>query len=549
MKTILLFLLTLVNHCISNEDTSLLTINNSDAAQREQSINSAHAINTDHQSSLNDNAEKRMLQNEEILWQDGNSTLISVTDKFKVNTISKRVQAAVDVKVLPGANAVAYSWESFDLAGSKKEAAPKAIMLQVVNREGRPISPAIRVNPDDQNAFAPCPLLHIGNNELMAIWSGAVLRENIFRIYAKRFQLNGQPNGNYFLISDGNSRFTSQHPNAKCKEDTCVVTWHTFRPNNIYMRKLYTNGTTIGDVERVNLHVTNSELKKVAPKVVFLRNGNFLIVWLDQRNDYTQNAETYYDVYTQLIHKNGTKLLKKDLKINVFTHVPVASTVAVDNFKKSNRVIIVWEGISTNTMISRVYYRIISSDGKVINFEEALELALLNPKNTDNNRLPKRYPDVRVLVDDFYAITWASFIDQVAPSSSIVMQVFKHNSVPIGPEVNVSNEMTVNARYPKIDAFGNLITVGWESKKENLDVWARLFTFFTPTIAPTTCNFTTLSPTTVAKYPTLQLISPPPTLAVWWEESKSDFFIIIGATFVVLTLCGACHLATVLERQ
>lgn len=94
------------------------------------------------------------------------------------------------------------------------------------------------------------------------------------------------------------------------KENNLILVWEDFSFNQdgmVFAQKLDQNGNYLWEFNQDDLRISSSDLniKAQSPDVIQLQNGNYMIVWQDDRSG-------DFDIYGQIILPNGANLLTSE---------------------------------------------------------------------------------------------------------------------------------------------------------------------------------------------------------------------------------------------
>jgi hypothetical protein len=198
---------------------------------------------------------------------------------------------------------------------------------------GNIIGSDFRVNDDITTAdqyYASDASSFTGN--FIITWTDG--RNNNFDIYAQRYSNTGIPIGNNFLVNSDTAQAVQWYPVASCDSiGNTVIVWMDYRNdgNDIYGQLYHYQGNPISTNFMVNQLITGSQLY---PYVARNRNGNFVVVWMDDRNG-------NYDIFAQQYDNIGNPISSNFIvNDNIGTSFQGYPAVAIDNF---SNYYIVWE--------------------------------------------------------------------------------------------------------------------------------------------------------------------------------------------------------------
>lgn len=137
------------------------------------------------------------------------------------------------------------------------------------------------------------------NGDFIITWTDN--RNGNFDVYGQRYLANSTPIGTNFRINDDSTQFAQYYPIVSCDSiGNSVVVWIDYRnnDNDIYGQRFDYQGNPLGTNFIINQPASGSQLY---PYVAKHRSGNFVVVWMDNRNG-------NYDIYGQRFDANGLAL-------------------------------------------------------------------------------------------------------------------------------------------------------------------------------------------------------------------------------------------------
>lgn len=120
------------------------------------------------------------------------------------------------------------------------------------------------------------------NGDFIVTWTDG--RNNNFDIYAQSYSNTGIPLGNNFRVNNDTTQAVQWYPVPSCDSlGNIIIVWMDYRNGNddIYGQLYNYQGTPIGNNFIVNDVATGSQ---IYPFVARNRSGDFVVVWMDNRN-------------------------------------------------------------------------------------------------------------------------------------------------------------------------------------------------------------------------------------------------------------------------
>jgi hypothetical protein len=285
-------------------------------------------------------------------FMNASNTFVTASD-VQVNTFSNNFQINPAVTVLNNSNAVVV-WASYNQAGSNSM---QDVYAQILSPTGQKIggeflvnqfttfnqrSPAIVALPsggfivtwvsEQERALAPS----LGTNST-AVNGSAVVRPSV-DIYARTFDVNGNPLGNEFSVNtDANP--CAAPAVAVATDGSYLITWTASdltTLNNGYdiYGRTFTSGGTGGSVFRINTHLYGDQyVSRVAALGL-----DYLVTWTSLAQDGSREG-----VYGQFVHSTGS-LTGGEFRVNTTTvNQQMQPSVASDG---ANQFLVVWSSFT-----------------------------------------------------------------------------------------------------------------------------------------------------------------------------------------------------------
>jgi len=190
----------------------------------------------------------------------------------------------------------------------------------------------VNENAGDASQYDPKIAVN-GKGHFVVVWYD--YRNGDSDIYAQRYASDGAPLGPNFRVNDDNGSASQWYPTISMDANgNFVIVWLDWRNRrNIYAQRYTSDGTPLGANFKVNDENGNAWI--VPPAVSMDANGNFVIVWLERRNN-------KYVIYAQRYAVDGSPI-GPNFKVNedssrVFYFSP--PSISLDN---DGNFVVVWE--------------------------------------------------------------------------------------------------------------------------------------------------------------------------------------------------------------
>jgi hypothetical protein len=301
-------------------------------------------------------------------------------------------------------------------------------------------------------------------------------------IFAQRFSNEGTALGNNFKVNNI-SAWVNYGSKAVCKKNgDFIITWgdaldesldnYSFQYLNdeniqnsdsitknkgsepdIYAQQYLSDGTPFGGNFKVNDDVGNTYQE--FPNIAVDTNGNFIIVWNDNRNG-------DYDIYAQRYLSDGTPA-GSNFKVedSVFSEEQYGASISSD---ENGNFIISWMDKRNGNF--DIYAQRYLNDGTPIgnNFQV----------NTDTGNTYQLYPCISARGNGDFIITWT---DRRNGDKDVYAQRYLSNGMPLGNNYRVSNTGEMEQHDPQVILGNNRIYTTWQDKRggqTKYDIWANV---------------------------------------------------------------------------
>jgi hypothetical protein len=283
-----------------------------------------------------------------------------------------------------------------------------------------------------------------GGNFVVA-WQGPGSNEE--DIFAQRFEPNGQPIGDEFLVNK-NTAGKQLHPRvAVSKTGAFVIVWenNAYWPKFDYFEILFqlydSNGTPI-DANTANLL---SQCRY--PDVAMDGNGNFTIVWMQDDIYHTSNI-----ILARRYKADGAA--KADpCQVSTTDFFSIAHpSIAADG---TGHFVVVWDGNPGSATQDNILARRYKFDGTPLSGE-----FIVNTTLTGTQQSPK----VAMNNQRRFIIVWDSVIDPNSNVRDIFGQRYDEWYRPIGDEFRANTYVVYDQKYPDValKENGEFVSV-WQS--------------------------------------------------------------------------------------
>jgi hypothetical protein len=254
------------------------------------------------------------------------------------------------------------------------------------------------------------------------------------RIYAQRYDADGQPAGGEFQASaslHGNQSWSSV---AGLAGGGFVITWQEGNQSNIYGKVFGSDGTPITNEFRIS---KPHQQDQFSPSVAGLKEGGFVVAWNSIGSD--------RDIYAQRYHSDGSRA-GGEFRIGVQTdHAQRDTSVAA---LADGGFVVVWSSVLTSSDV-RIFGQRYNAVGRPIGHE-------LQPSGAGDIA---NGPFVAALADGGFVTTWSSK-HQGDSEFMTYARRYQANGRPVAKRFLV-DKTTLDSRSPAAGLSNGGFVIAW----------------------------------------------------------------------------------------
>ncbi len=356
---------------------------------------------------------------------------------FQVNTRTSNRQENPAIAMDAEGNFVVV-WNSYLQDGSSN-----GIFGRRFDSNCTPLSEEFQINIETSgNQREPSVAMDAAGNFVVA-WYGP--GENEEDIFARRFDLNGQPLGSEFRVNSYTNDRQLYPGVAMDNDGGFVIVWESMnipeQDNKIICGQLYdSTGSSIGAEFVINEEVSDSRY----PDVAMETEGNFAIVWMQ---DKSSNS-----IITRLYNADGTaKTEPFEISTIRFSSVTRPS-IAMD---KDGNFVVAWDGDPNLAGLDDIHARRYGFDGTAIGGQFIVNTSIEGPQQN---------PQVAMNNRGRFIIVWDSKIDPDINERDIFAQRYDSAGGPLGDEFQVNTYMADDQKRPSVAMGQNSkFVMAWQS--------------------------------------------------------------------------------------
>ncbi len=371
---------------------------------------------------------------QDIYAQRYDSDSQPVGEEFLVNSYTEGYQWSPDITGLTD-NGFVVTWTSPDQREQDDSYYyyGEDIYAQRYDDNGQPVGEEFLVNSYTDDSQIYPSITSLTNGGFVIAWTSLDQREgdDLYYygedIYAQRYDENGQPEGEEFLVNSYTDGYQRSPSIAGLKDGGFVVTWMSpdqreqdgsyYYGEDIYAQRYDDNGQPVGEEFLVNSHTDGYQ---ESPVITSLTNGGFVIAWTSP--DQREGDDLYYwgrDIYAQRYDENGQPEGEEFL-VNSYTddyqESPSIASLTDGGF------IIIWTSRDRTNEGSSYYYgediyaQRYDSNGEPLGSEFRIN------SYTDGSQWS---PDIAGLTDEKFVVTWQS--PEQDSSSYYMTDIYAHS--------------------------------------------------------------------------------------------------------------------------
>jgi hypothetical protein len=281
------------------------------------------------------------------------------------------------------------------------------------------------------------------------VWQGPGIDQE--EIFARRFDPNGQPVGDEFLVNiytQGQQRYPKVAIN---RDGAFVVVWESERPeagNTVVSCKQFNvNGVAVDEEFEANLLADCRY-----PDVATDPNGNFTVVWMQGKSSYSVIGRQY--------NADGSaKTEPFEVSTIKFSSVTRPSIAMND----SGYFIVTWDGDPDKARLDDIHARLFDPNGSPVGEQFIVNTTLAGAQE---------YPQIAMNNKGEFVIVWESEIEAITIERDIFGQRYDSLGHPIGHEFFINTYADGDQRYPDVALSDNgVFIIVWQSNGQDGSDW------------------------------------------------------------------------------
>jgi len=375
------------------------------------------------------------------------SLLVSTSiAEFQVNTHTSSDQKNAALAMDTEGNFVVV-WSSYSQDGNSN-----GIFGQRFDPNGIPIGDEFQINTTTSGNQTESSVAMDDVGNFVVAWHGpSIIEEDKEDIFAQQFDPNGLPL-DIELPVNSYTQGKQRYPRVAMNMDGAfAVVWESEKIIADENRRLTScqlfdvNGLFVGEEFDVN-----SLADCRYPDVAMDPNGNFTIVWLEDRSSNTRI------IMAQLYNVDGTA---KTVPFEVSTIKSCCLTEPMIAMNDSGSFVVTWEGHPEKASLDDIHARLFDPNGTPTSEQLTVNTTLEGPQ---------RYPNVAINSEGQFVIVWNSQTGTQSSERDIFGRLYDSSGNPVGDEFQLNTFMEGDQRYADIalSETGVFVTV-WQSDEQD----------------------------------------------------------------------------------
>nr|NQU93344.1 hypothetical protein [Bacteroidota bacterium] len=319
--------------------------------------------------------------------------------------------------------------------------------------DGTALGENFKINDDTGTEFQYWPNCSCDKNgNFIVSWVDKRYYDD-YEIYAQRFLADGLPIGNNFLVNDDAGYFMQLRPDICIEENgNFIIVWEDERNGewDIYAQRYLDDGTTLGDNFKINDNTPDTDQRNASISCDLA--GNFAVSWQDDRNENS-------DVYAQRFLNNGNPI-GDNFRVNesIANLYEYNADLAMDN---AGNFMIAWDD-QRNGFKGDIYAQSYLSDGTATGENTKV--------NDDEGSENQQWPSIAVDGSENFIIVW---LDTRNDGDEVYAQRFTSEGATLGNNFKVNDDTSrYNLHWSPVvaaDANGNFIIAWVDTEDGGLD--------------------------------------------------------------------------------
>ncbi len=333
------------------------------------------------------------------------------------------------------------------------------IYYQRYNGAGTPLAVNTIVNDDTGSAYQGFNSIAMdGASNYVIVWDDLRNSQYEVDIYFQRYTSTGTALGVNTKVNDDVDSVKQWYPSmAMNAAGNFVVVWIDERNGNrdIYFQRYTDTGTTLGLNTKVNDDATNTD--QVNPSIVMDAVGNFIITWQDFRNN---NWDIYFQRYTITGAPLGVNTKVNDDASTEFQMYPTISIDVTGNF------VVVWQDFRNGNW--DIYFQRYTDTGTTLGNNTKV--------NDDAGNAYQKLPSISVTGVGDFVIVWMDYRYGQTNSDIFGQRYFSSGNPNGGNYRIVADGPNEGELTPVACADNSSLIFSWEDNRRSAgwDIYAKI---------------------------------------------------------------------------
>lgn len=341
------------------------------------------------------------------------------------------------------------------------------IYAQCYTHEGISQGINFKVNDDEVGATQRTPsIASDAHGNVVVVWQD--YRNGASDIYAQCYLIDGSPTGNNFRVNDDGSEGHQSYSSVDMDENgNFVIVWRDNRSGyyDIYAQRYGRGGSPIGG----NIEVYHSPTEEARqPSIGVAGGGDFVIA-------FTAHIGCHGHIYAQRYFWDGRrsgnlfKVNEGEPDSKRFKDHPSVAADGAGNF------IVVWQDRRNLPDSPDIYAQRYSSDGSLSGINIRV--------NDDPNDIGQMYPSIDFGMNGNYIVAWVDYSWQAEGIVHIRAQRYTDIGTSVGHNFYISPTGPKNRYHPDVKLQDGKIYTTWKvynKERSGYDIWANVLDWKNP---------------------------------------------------------------------
>jgi len=366
--------------------------------------------------------------------------------EFQINTRTSSNQANPAIAMDADGNFVIV-WSSYNQDGNSN-----GIFGQRFDPNYTPIGDEFQINTTTSGNQTESSVAMNAAGDFVVVWQGPPSEfEKEEDIFIQQFDPNGQPIGDELLVNSFTQDKQRYPKVAMDRSGAFVVVWESEKPEagiTVVSCQLFdVNGLAVGEEFDVNMPADCRY-----PDIAMDPNGNFVIVWMEDRSSNS--------IMAQLYNAGGTAKSEPFDVSNINFSSLTQPSIAMD---ANGYFVVTWDGDPDRAGLDDIHARLFDPNGTPFGEQFIVNTSLAEAQC---------YPQVAMNNKGEFVIVWETEIEAHTTERDIFGQRYDHLGQPIGDEFQLNSFVEGDQKNPDVALSNNgAFVIIWQSDGQDGSGW------------------------------------------------------------------------------